>query len=555
MNKHHLGLVIYQTGQPQVKIMDDDFNRSTMFAVGITPVSLPARILAHEYLLDIDMGLNRNLFRTGRTGAPKSDWFNPRVDYFEKIVVCIYIGVQDSLVRDPLSTDHAVTDLFFTLWNLLKMVGAQPRTLEIKFYNEQGRIVRPYNDVYMAMPSMRALETTQDTVEVMALLRHTNESVFRGINGNYHAANYRFVFDIPHTTMKTLLLFTDGDHLKLHQLLHNMVAERFMHTRLKVVIELKTHHVHATPTEDIPMRAHTQPKISPEKSVNLIVWNSDLVYRAAAQIANMRYNEITLKDSPALDWNQVVGRMVMQLTQELGNIITALHSENLAGGIVFVPHSFNQKLKDMMSHAFGYMGLVFEEMPMNTEQLSIIKNRHHVTTLLQVYYCNNGIQPPSYAGYSPAGLFDPRTYGPPPLQPFAYDPRNPVMPPFVPPHMHSPVHMNPRSPDFGGRRPSRGSADQPEYSNRMQPLHPHEWPADGLPPHTTTGPVPDGTTIVGRVPGDDQPVQFGRTNQVSAAVDFLMHAPQVTGMGDQSPDPMQQYSGKMDAHEDSGNDY
>ena len=533
MNKHHLGLVIYQQGQPQVKILDDDFNRSTMFAVGLTPAVLPARILAHEYLLDIDMGLNRNLFRTSSRNAPKSDWFNPRVDYFEKIIVCFYIGIQDSLVRSPRSHDFAVTDLYFTLWNLLKMVGSQPGTLEIKFYNEQGKIVHPYNDVIMEIPAQHRLEKLNNTAEVMAVFSSVNEPVFHGIVANYHAANYRFVFDIPHTTLKALLLFTDGDHLKLHQLVHNVVAERFQHNRLKITIELKTHHVmHSTQPEYIPMRSHTQqptyPEISseiksqefsnkhfiPEQSVNTIVWNSDLVYRATAQITDMRFNEICrAPDEPAIDWEQVIGRIVMTLSNELSIIISILHSENTVAKLVLVPPSYQQKLKDMLNRAFNYMQLTFEELPMGKEQLLYAKAQVGASKLSIVYTSSNGIQAPSFAGYQPAP-FDPRSYGPLQPQPFQMQsmadteymrPRNPAMTPFVPPHVHSPVHMNPRSPDFGGRRPSRGSVNQPEYSNRMNSLH--------------NGPVRMDMTIVGS-----------------------------------APDPMQQYSGEMDTHVDSGDD-
>lgn len=584
MNKHTLGLVIYIKDQPQVKIKDAEFNRSSMFAVGLSPGLHPHETSPFTFLINIDMGLNRWLFNARVKKPLKSDWFNPRVDYFESITLCLPSHMREHLPHEdfgrytvsdkysPLEHYLALTQLYFTLRRMLKDVGVEPRTLHIKFYDTDGSL-NDYTARHQLTVPLNFGGTGMTSDFITKAFMQANEDLFKTVvkTADMHYSQL-FEADIPQSVLDYILVQFRGDILSFHAELHNKILNRYAHTPLIPATHIKAHYklpvvqpdTHKQP-EDMPMRPHTQQQTSPEKAVNLIVWNSDLVYRAAAQIANMRYNEITIKDSPALDWNQVLGRMVMMLTQELGNIISVLHSENLAGGIVFVPHSFNQKLKDTMNHAFGYMGLTFEEMPMNTEQLSIIKDRHHVRTLLQVYICNNGIQPPSYAGYQPAGLFDPRTYGPPPLQPFVYDPRNPlhpfqtqlmsdteymhprnpVMTPFVPPHVHSPVHMPPRSPDFGGRRPSRASVDQPEYSNRMQHLH-----NAGM-PHTTTGPAPDGTMIVGRVPLDDQPVQFGRggqhTNNVTAttAADVLRA----------TSDVMQQYSGEVDTHEDSGNDY
>ena len=154
----------------------------------------------------------------------------------------------------------------------------------------------------------------------------------------------------------------------------------------------------------------------------------------------------------------------------------------------------------MLNRAFNYMQLTFEELPMGKEQLLYAKAQVGASKLSIVYTSSNGIQAPSFAGYQPAP-FDPRSYGPLPPQPF-YNPNRQIQPFQMP--SHAPVHMPPRSPDFGGRRPSRASVDQPSYTNRMQTLH-----NAGM-PHTTTGPAPDDTMIVGRVPLDDQPVQFGR---------------------------------------------
>lgn len=540
MNKVTLGLVIYIKDQPQVKIKDAEFNRSSMFAVGISPGFQPVdEISPFTFLINIDMGLNRWLFNAREKKPLKSDWFNPRATYFESITLCLPSHMREHLphgdfgrytVSDkysPLEHYLALTQLYFTLRRMLKDVGVEPRTLHIKFYDADGSL-NDYTAVHTLTVPLNFGGTGMSSDFIIKAFMRANDDLFKQV---HDTADMRysqlFEADIPQSVLDYILVQYRGDILSFHADLHNRILNRYAHTPLIPATHIKAHYGLPTPLrnlnaqpEDITMRSHTQqqtkPEISPEiksqefsnkhfipeQSVNTIVWNSDLVYRATAQITDMRFNEICrAPDEPAIDWEQVIGRIVMTLSNELSIIISILHSENTVAKLVLVPPSYQQKLKDMLNRAFNYMQLTFEELPMGNEQLLYAKAQVGASKLSIVYTTSNSIQAPSFAGYQPAP-FDPRSYAPLQPQPFQ-------MPP------HAPVHMPPRSPDFGGRRPSRASVDQPSYINRMQTLH-----NAGM-PHTITGPAPDGTMIVGRVPLDDQPVQFGRGSNYTPYVDDI----------------------------------
>ena len=355
MNKVTLGLVIYIKDQSQVKIKDPAFSKCTQFGLGVLPTNLPEHYTPKNFLLSIDMGVNQPLFRS-YPNRTTSDWLKPEAGRYESITVCLPIDLREILPhggygivinQNNVYLEHclALTDLYLTLQQMLIDVGIVFDALSIRFYGVDGTLLDESeytgSDKYdMLLPS--DLEKLRYPAAVVDALMAINDDKFAAVlqKGTYRWRQM-FAFSLAPNELYNISVAFRGDILGFQAAMHNAILNRLGDLRIPIATRITKIFTDAS-FRGIPMDTRTQqqinsdrhhrpdfkfdtrPEVSPEikplpnQSVNTIVWNSDLVYRATAQITDMRFNEICrAPDEPAIDWEQVIGRIVMTLVMNL----------------------------------------------------------------------------------------------------------------------------------------------------------------------------------------------------------------------------------------------